>query len=102
MAETETTAVADKEMEDIFRALILCMIQELLNRLQHILADETSPAGAIKHGWMKEEEVALDPVWTFMKWDPESRQQVESGQITLSTPKCWNFWIYFDAASRRR
>ena len=35
-------------------------------------------AGVYKHGWMKDGDVALDPLWTIMRWDPEKQQQVES------------------------
>eukprot|EP00439_Symbiodinium_sp_Y106_P068673 s3531_g11.t1 len=35
-------------------------------------------AGVYKHGWMKDGDVVLDPLWTIMRWDPEKQQQVES------------------------
>ena len=67
--------------------LLLCALQELQTRLQNVLVDENVRAAVIKHGWLKDGEVALDPVWTFMKWDPASQTQVESGETPMKHSK---------------
>ena len=46
------------------------MIKELQTPLQNVV-EETARAGAIEHGWLKEGDVDLDPLRTFMKWDPQ-------------------------------